>query len=395
MISQTLGDSFAESFARRNVALQKPSKIRPPSFLIMSQDKHRYGIIYCITSRRDGMRYIGKTIRSLDVRINEHFNHKQESHLHRAMRKHGRDNFAWLEVCSVLYAPGESFVAGAKNSRKDVYPSGRQCLKDLERYLIRQFGTMEPHGYNLTEGGEGDNYFSPATCKKRNAAIREALGHPKVKAKRSASQLKRWNRPGVKEKFSTTIRSALARPEVKAKMSDALRKAWGRPGAKAKRSAITRQALSRPEVKEKLSVASRESQKRPDVKAKHRAAVREARNRPEVKDRNNAAIRESLNRPDVKAKMSASTIETWNRPGYRAKMSAIQRDAKNRPEVKAKNAAAQRIAQNRPEVRAKFATTVAAKRAARGLTPQEIIRLDNQAARTRASQARKKATAAN
>ena len=374
MISQTLGGFFAEGFARRNVALQKPSRIRPPSFLIMSQDKHRYGIIYCITSRRNGKQYIGKTTRPLDVRINRHFADKDDFYLHRAMREHGRDNFSWMEICSVLWARDESLVVGAKNFRKDVHPISRDNHEKMERLLIRQFGTLAPKGYNLTGGGDGGQFFSSATRKKFSAAQRKAWARPDERAKRSAAIVAANKRPEVKEKRLAIARETNNRPEVKEKMS-----------------ASQRKTMNRPEVKEKTSAASRKAWARPGAKMKRSAIARKAMNRPGVRAKLSESQRKAMNRPETKVKSSAASRKNWQDPKIKAKRVSGIRKGVNRPESKAKVSAASRKRWKDPKHWAKITAAVADKREARGLTPEEVARLEKRNVKSRVRHAHRKA----
>lgn len=95
-------------------------------------------IIYQITNSKTGMRYIGSTTRSLPCRWKEHLNTALSgggSRLHRAMRKHGIENFAIRQIASALTLQG---------------------MNDAEVALIIQNGTRSPAGYNLTAGGEGN-----------------------------------------------------------------------------------------------------------------------------------------------------------------------------------------------------------------------------------------------
>lgn len=106
---------------------------------------------------------------------------------HRAIRKHGWDNFEW----EILY------------QSKDI----QHCLNIVEPFLISEYNTLGKEGYNLVPGGEGRRgpktiqhraKLSEAT--KNNAAKMWALrreihgptGHSKPRKGNSSASLKAW-----------------------------------------------------------------------------------------------------------------------------------------------------------------------------------------------------------
>ena len=90
--------------------------------------------IYILTAP-NGKQYIGKDS-NLPNRSNRHLAGKGDARaLHNAINKHGANNF---EVEVIRY-PGISSAA----------------LNAVEMWKIKQLGTKNPKGYNLTDGGEG------------------------------------------------------------------------------------------------------------------------------------------------------------------------------------------------------------------------------------------------
>lgn len=96
-------------------------------------------IIYSITNRLNGKRYIGVTGKKLGERWYKHCWDAQNGSsfaLHRAIRKYGPATFDIEHIASPLLG------------------STRALLGQLEIDIIAQEGTMA-HGYNQTPGGEG------------------------------------------------------------------------------------------------------------------------------------------------------------------------------------------------------------------------------------------------
>lgn len=100
----------------------------------------KYGSIYIITNKLNGMRYIGQTISDVEKRFKNHLREKRDdSYLHNAMQKYGKDNFTFAEVAVCFDLDG---------------------LNKCEELLIQQFNTFWPNGYNLRNGGNQNGYWS-------------------------------------------------------------------------------------------------------------------------------------------------------------------------------------------------------------------------------------------
>lgn len=103
-------------------------------------------IIYCVTNKINGKKYVGLTKRTLKKRWEYHCTEStsnktmEKSKLNRdrvilrAIRKYGKDGFD-LEV-----------VDNAPNLATS---------RELEKHWIKKLNTKTPNGYNLTDGGEG------------------------------------------------------------------------------------------------------------------------------------------------------------------------------------------------------------------------------------------------
>lgn len=96
--------------------------------------------IYKITNLINNKIYIGKTIRNIQERWNEHvscaLNNSDNLYLHNAIQKYGANNFK-IEVIDSC------------NSEEE--------LNQLEEYYIKLYNTQDKNiGYNLTNGGDGN-----------------------------------------------------------------------------------------------------------------------------------------------------------------------------------------------------------------------------------------------
>jgi group I intron endonuclease len=99
-----------------------------------------YGIVYKVTNLVDGKIYIGQTVQTLwrRRRAHENLSAKPETYFHRALAKHGFDNFTWEIVDSC-------------ESKEDLHAR--------EQHWIDHCACMAPVGYNSAEGGKGGAYL--------------------------------------------------------------------------------------------------------------------------------------------------------------------------------------------------------------------------------------------
>lgn len=91
-------------------------------------------LIYKITNLLDGKIYIGQTIQTMASRWRDHVrgDKQKESYLHRAIQKHGVENFSIEEI---------------------EYSKTLEGLNVLEEFYIKKYNCMAPLGYNLLPGG--------------------------------------------------------------------------------------------------------------------------------------------------------------------------------------------------------------------------------------------------
>jgi group I intron endonuclease len=118
-------------------------------------------IVYLVTNRVNGKRYVGKTVRTLERRWYEHVTHShggsEEMTLYQAIRKHGADAFelSVLEECA-----------------------NEEQLDEAERKWIRELGTFRRE-YNMTEGGDGlKGYRHTEETKRKMSESRKGARNP-------------------------------------------------------------------------------------------------------------------------------------------------------------------------------------------------------------------------
>lgn len=95
------------------------------------------GCVYIITNLKNRKIYIGKTIKTAEKRWAEHLSHARygvRTPLHASIRKHGAAAFS----VETLFESNDPAVLNAD-----------------EIEMIAMLGARHPHGYNLTEGGDG------------------------------------------------------------------------------------------------------------------------------------------------------------------------------------------------------------------------------------------------
>jgi group I intron endonuclease len=200
------------------------------------------GKIYLIRNRINGKGYVGQTIKSLRIRFNEHkYKAKQGSNcaLHKAIRKHGVENFEIKEVVSC-----ETVL-----------------LDDLEKHYIKFYGTYAPagHGYNLTEGGDGgfDGRVIPKESLARMSEVHKGNSYAKGykhtdEAKLAMSVAKKGKAPypmteATKAKISATLKGHTVSQKTRNKISE-IQKGKPQPRLKGRkkgpRSAETKAKIS-------------------------------------------------------------------------------------------------------------------------------------------------------
>ncbi len=163
-------------------------------------------IIYCITNRMSGRRYIGMTVMRLPKRWENHryaMRKGVKTALYDAMREYGEDAFMIEPIASLL--PGFT----------------RKELGKAEQEIILQEGTLVPNGYNLTAGGDGGCLHTPT--KEQITKLITMNKDPEIRARKSRTMTGRKLSDEAKKKIGDfhrgRSREYTRTPEYRAMMS--------------------------------------------------------------------------------------------------------------------------------------------------------------------------------
>jgi group I intron endonuclease len=151
--------------------------------------------IYIITNSLNAKQYVGIT-KNLEARWYQHrITNGSSPYLHAAIKKYGIDAFVFTHIATAY----------------DI-----EAAFKIEKLLIIEHNTKSPHGYNLTDGGDGvQNFvFSEETKKliseksksmwmneehvERQRAIRTSVEYRQKQSERSKAA---WEKPELKEKL--------------------------------------------------------------------------------------------------------------------------------------------------------------------------------------------------
>lgn len=210
----------------------------------------------------NGKKYIGAT-NNYRRRFSEHQQFAKEilprQVIHRALRKYG-----WGDV---VY----SFLGHFKTEQE---------AHEFEKACIVKFKTKVPHGYNMTDGGDGVLNPTPETIRRRSESLKKAFTDPGERKKRSErmqslwqDEKKRgeiiegikahWAKPGNKENRNEKIRQTKADPEKRRQQSERMIAWWAIPENREKHSEKMKQTNKRrPENMERQSEGMKQFDKR-------------------------------------------------------------------------------------------------------------------------------------
>lgn len=187
--------------------------------------------IYVITNTVNAKQYVGIAA-DLERRWKRHRNANEGQLIHKAIKKYGVDAFVFTHIADAFDA---------------------ESAKTIERLLIVEKNTKMPHGYNMTDGGDGtmgmakteDHKAKIKAANKKtyeNPELRAKIGEAISKAKAGKPNGRKGipnGRKGVAHsaEHAAKIKQSLNTPESKAKRSESAKKALSDPKWKAEQSA--------------------------------------------------------------------------------------------------------------------------------------------------------------
>lgn len=164
-----------------------------------------FGIVYLITHRASGKRYVGITTRKPESRWLEHCRSARAGSnlpLSKAIRKYGIDAFdvTHLESCT-----------------------DRAALDAAEIFWIEDRGSMVPAGYNLTRGGQGASGYKASEESKMQRSISQKGRTYSDAARANMSAAAKGRKPSVNCMSALRAKKGTKRaPEVGRKISSSL-----------------------------------------------------------------------------------------------------------------------------------------------------------------------------
>lgn len=174
-------------------------------------------VLYKVTNLINGKVYIGKTVGTLDKRINKHYNYANrgsKTYFHLALIKYGFENFKWV-------------ILGHYDSNEE--------LCDAEQGMIKYYRQkLKVKLYNMTDGGEGLSGLilsEESRCKLSEAKKKYYHDNPEARKKISENQIGRipWNKnkkgihkhsEEVKKRMSESHKGIIFSEETKRKISE-------------------------------------------------------------------------------------------------------------------------------------------------------------------------------
>ena len=167
-----------------------------------------FGILYIITNKINGKRYVGQTIQTLQKRWIAHCcNSNPSSLIGKSINKRGKENFdiRILSICNSL-----------------------EEMNSREIYYIKLFNTLNPNGYNLAPGGRNSITSKETSVKQSNSAkgrivslqTRERISISNKGKKRSLDAIRKTAEKNIGRKASNETKVRLSESHMGYKMPE-------------------------------------------------------------------------------------------------------------------------------------------------------------------------------
>lgn len=165
-------------------------------------------LIYILTNKENGKKYVGQTVLSFKERLDEHLSDVRCGSyfpIHRSIRKYGIDKFDKEIIFET---------------------SSLESLNVAETYYIDLYNTLAPAGYNLTTGG-GNRRWSDEVKKKMSNTRKGLKRKPhsqETKIKIAKTKIGKIHSEEVKEKMRQSHLGKKQSAETKLKKSIAIKR---------------------------------------------------------------------------------------------------------------------------------------------------------------------------
>lgn len=255
-------------------------------------DSKPYGVVYCITNKVNGKRYVGQTVGSVATRWIKH--------CHKSSR------------CTALYSAIVKYGKSAFVIETIAFGSCADSLNALEHHYVCLYQSIAPSGYNLLEGGGSKGKWS----EELRDSVKAKANTPERIARASKASVDMWRRDDVRERISAAIRVGLSGQEVRQK-----------------RSAIAKIACNTKEVKARMSVAQKirfqDQIQCEAISTRQKALFKD----PAYRERIANLANQAKARPEYRNKVSSSLKSLWANDQYREKMISAQRIRREREKL--------------------------------------------------------------
>ncbi len=222
-------------------------------------------------------------------------------------------------------------------------------LDSMEKIWIALMNSRAPHGYNMTEGGDGATNPTKETREKISAGVKQYWRDPKNKNAQSAALKIAHQDPKTFKNSRAAAKLHIAKlwkdPVYQKQQSARMTALWANPDWRAARLKL----FATSEYRKKVSAGLAKTLADPKFKKRMESSYKDPSRRKKLSD---ATKRRS---PELASKMSELSKRLWKDPEYRARRSrALSQSAKAHwkdPEYRKRTITKIKIALSTPEAR--------------------------------------------